>query len=141
LGLVRALESYTRDLGKRVGVKTDFEAAGLDGMRLPAEAEIAMYRVVQEAQHHQQLEAAEQEEGGGHPANGAGATHDKAPRLPLTAGHLLAVPLYRKPTGKSNPRGGRGEGVQKVDDRLAVEIRVGHHDAVVAAWEGDKRRG
>jgi signal transduction histidine kinase len=49
LGLVGAVESCLRDFGARTGVKTDFEASGLDGTPLPAEVEIAVYRVVQEA--------------------------------------------------------------------------------------------
>lgn len=49
LGLVGAVESCVRDFGQRVGIKSDFEASGLDGMRLPSEVEIAVYRVTQEA--------------------------------------------------------------------------------------------
>lgn len=49
LGLVRALESYVRDFGERVGMKTDVETSGLNGLQLPGEVEITIYRVVQEA--------------------------------------------------------------------------------------------
>ncbi len=49
LGLVRAVESCVREFGKRVGLKTDFEASGLDGLQLSGEVEIAVYRIVQEA--------------------------------------------------------------------------------------------
>ena len=49
LGLVKAVESCLCDFGQRVGVKTDFEVSGLDGLRLPGEVEIAIYRVTQEA--------------------------------------------------------------------------------------------
>ncbi len=49
LGLVRAVEAYVRDFGGRFGVTTDFEAPGLDGLTLPGEVEIAVYRMIQEA--------------------------------------------------------------------------------------------
>lgn len=49
LGLVGAIEGAVREFGKRAGLRTDFEATGLDGVRAPSEVEIAMYRVVQEA--------------------------------------------------------------------------------------------
>jgi len=49
LGLVRAVESCVREFGGRVGLRTDFEASGLDGVRLPGEVEIAAYRLTQEA--------------------------------------------------------------------------------------------
>lgn len=49
LGLVRAMESYVREFGQRVGVKVRFEASGLDGAQLPSEVETALYRLIQEA--------------------------------------------------------------------------------------------
>jgi signal transduction histidine kinase len=49
LGLVKALESCLRDFGGRVGLKTDFEVSGLNGLRLPGDVEITIYRVTQEA--------------------------------------------------------------------------------------------
>jgi signal transduction histidine kinase len=49
LGLVGAVESCTRDFGTRTGIKTDFDSSGLNGLPLPGEVEITVYRVVQEA--------------------------------------------------------------------------------------------
>lgn len=49
LGLVGAVESCTRDFGARTGIKTDFDSSGLNGLLLPGEVEITVYRVVQEA--------------------------------------------------------------------------------------------
>lgn len=49
LALVGAVESFVREFGQRIGLKADFEASGLDGVRLPSEVEIAIYRVIQEA--------------------------------------------------------------------------------------------
>ncbi|MBI3761538.1 MAG: GAF domain-containing protein, partial [Chloroflexi bacterium] len=49
LGLAGAVGSYVRDFGRRVGLRVDFEASGLDGVRPPNEVEIAVYRVVQES--------------------------------------------------------------------------------------------
>lgn len=49
LGLVGAIEGTVREFGERAGLKTDFEANGLEGVRAPSDVEIAMYRVVQEA--------------------------------------------------------------------------------------------
>lgn len=49
LGLVRAVESHVHDFGERVKIKTDFDASGLEEVRLSSEAETATYRMVQEA--------------------------------------------------------------------------------------------
>lgn len=49
LGLVAALEWYVSEYSRKVGIKTDFQAEDLDGVRLPREAEATVYRVVQEA--------------------------------------------------------------------------------------------
>jgi signal transduction histidine kinase/HAMP domain-containing protein len=49
LGLVRAIESCLRDFGRRAGIGTGFEVSGLNGLRLPGEVEITLYRVTQEA--------------------------------------------------------------------------------------------
>lgn len=49
LGLVRAVESYAREFGERVGLSISFEASGLDGVQLPGEVETALYRLIQEA--------------------------------------------------------------------------------------------
>lgn len=49
LGLVTALEELVRDYGRKHNLRTDFQAAGLDGLRLPPEVEMALYRIVQEA--------------------------------------------------------------------------------------------
>jgi len=49
------------------------------------------------------------------------------------------VRFYRKEAGKSNGRGGCvGEGVQKVDDGLAVRLGVRDQDAVATTHEGEQ---
>lgn len=48
LGLVPALHWHTKHYAETCGIKTDFEARGLDG-RLPSDVELVLYRVVQEA--------------------------------------------------------------------------------------------
>lgn len=49
LGLQAALANYAEGWSERSGVEADFQAAGLDVVRLPAPVETALYRVVQEA--------------------------------------------------------------------------------------------
>jgi PAS domain S-box-containing protein len=49
LGLRAALANYVEGWGERAGVEVDFQATGLDGERLPAPVETALYRVTQEA--------------------------------------------------------------------------------------------
>jgi len=49
LGLRVAVANYVEGWGERAGVEVDFHATGLDGDRLPAPVETALYRVVQEA--------------------------------------------------------------------------------------------
>lgn len=49
LGLAPALERYAREYAERHRLELDFQVLGLDGMRLPARVETALYRVVQEA--------------------------------------------------------------------------------------------
>jgi signal transduction histidine kinase len=49
LGLVMALEQFVRDYGRKHGLRADFQAACPPGLRLPAEVEMALYRIVQEA--------------------------------------------------------------------------------------------
>jgi len=49
LGLVVALERYVQDYARRFPLKVDFQSVNLDGQRLPAQTEIALYRIVQEA--------------------------------------------------------------------------------------------
>lgn len=49
LGLVAALQQYTRDYARKLGVEADFQAIGMEGKRLPPPVEIALYRIVQEA--------------------------------------------------------------------------------------------
>ena len=48
LGLRAALANYAEGWAERTGVEVDFQATGLDGERLPAQIETALYRVVQE---------------------------------------------------------------------------------------------
>jgi signal transduction histidine kinase len=49
LGLPAAVGQLVADWSARTGVPAEFEAVGMAGGRLPAEAETALYRVVQEA--------------------------------------------------------------------------------------------
>ena len=49
LGLVPALQRYVRDYSARFHVAVDFQTVGLDGGRFAPEAELTIYRIVQEA--------------------------------------------------------------------------------------------
>ena len=49
LGLVGAVESCLRDFGARAGLTIDFHASGVDGLCVPGDMEIAIYRIAQEA--------------------------------------------------------------------------------------------
>lgn len=49
LGLVTALEQFVRDYGRQHNLVADFQAAGLNGVRLAPEIETTLYRIVQEA--------------------------------------------------------------------------------------------
>jgi len=49
LGLIAALQQYTREYTDKFGVNADFQASGFEGKRLRPEVEIALYRIVQEA--------------------------------------------------------------------------------------------
>ncbi|GAB4558946.1 MAG: hypothetical protein Kow0047_04460 [Anaerolineae bacterium] len=49
LGLVAALRQHIETFGRQHQLAVQFEAVGLDGERLPAEVETAVYRIVQEA--------------------------------------------------------------------------------------------
>ncbi len=49
LGLVVALEQYTREYSDKFGVQADFQAIGFNGRRLSPEVEITLYRIIQEA--------------------------------------------------------------------------------------------
>jgi signal transduction histidine kinase len=48
-GLVAALERLTHSFGEQTGIRVDFEPTLGPGERLPADAETALYRIVQEA--------------------------------------------------------------------------------------------
>ncbi len=48
-GLVPTLRNYTSVLAAEHGLEVQFEAVGIDGGRLPAEVESAVFRIVQEA--------------------------------------------------------------------------------------------
>ncbi len=52
LGLVRTMEQYCREFSERTGIRVEFMAAGLDGVRLAQETEINLYRLAQEALHN-----------------------------------------------------------------------------------------
>ena len=49
LGLAAAIERYVADCRRHSGLEIDLVARGLDGPRLPAEVETALYRIVQES--------------------------------------------------------------------------------------------
>jgi len=49
LGLVAALERYVKDYARKYDIHLDFHATALEHKRLPAQEEIALYRIVQEA--------------------------------------------------------------------------------------------
>jgi len=49
LGLVTALERYAGEFGRTRGVRVAVQTAGLEGERLPAAVETALYRIMQEA--------------------------------------------------------------------------------------------
>lgn len=49
LGLVPALERYVREYGQTYGIEVDFHNMGFDGERVSAPAEVALYRIIQEA--------------------------------------------------------------------------------------------
>src|SRR5438093_6069122 len=75
-----------------------------------------------------------------HPTNSASPTHHKAHRLLLRMkGTPCEGRLYRKAAGKSNgSRERAGEGMQKVDDGLAVWFGVRNQEAVATAHEGEQ---
>lgn len=49
IGLNIALQKYVADYSRKFNIKVDYHSIGFDSMRLPAETEIVIYRVVQEA--------------------------------------------------------------------------------------------
>lgn len=49
LGLVAALEGYTKDYVRKFHIEVDFHASGLERRRLPSQVETALYRIIQEA--------------------------------------------------------------------------------------------
>jgi signal transduction histidine kinase len=49
LGLVTVLEQYALEYTDKSGIRADFQAIGFDGRRLSPEAEITLYRIIQEA--------------------------------------------------------------------------------------------
>lgn len=49
LGLVRTLSRYCADFAKRTGIAVDFFADGMEGLRLGFEAQINIYRMIQES--------------------------------------------------------------------------------------------
>jgi signal transduction histidine kinase len=49
LGLVAAVQRHLAALSRIHGLDVDFHTSGLDGVRLPAETETAVYRIIQEA--------------------------------------------------------------------------------------------
>ena len=52
LGLVRTLYIYCEEFEKTSGIRTDFSAAGLDSVKLDDDAQINIYRLIQEALHN-----------------------------------------------------------------------------------------
>ncbi len=49
LGLVTAIERYTEEYSAMMNINVDYHVSGLSGQRLPAEIEVAVYRIIQEA--------------------------------------------------------------------------------------------
>lgn len=49
LGLMAAIQRYTKEYSTKMNINVDTHVSGLDGHRLPPEVEIAVYRVIQEA--------------------------------------------------------------------------------------------
>jgi signal transduction histidine kinase len=49
MGLIPALERYVRDYEKKYGIEVDFHTKGFGGQRVSAAAEVALYRIIQEA--------------------------------------------------------------------------------------------
>ena len=49
MGLVQAIFQYCRDFSEKSGFEIDFSAAGMDNVRMGFDAEINLYRLVQEA--------------------------------------------------------------------------------------------
>ncbi|ACL19251.1 histidine kinase [Desulfitobacterium hafniense DCB-2] len=49
MGLIPALGRYIRDYQQKYGTEVDFHASGFEGQRLTASAEVAFYRIIQEA--------------------------------------------------------------------------------------------
>jgi signal transduction histidine kinase len=49
LGLVTAVQRHLAAQSRKNGLDVDFHTSGLDGVRLPAETETALYRIIQEA--------------------------------------------------------------------------------------------
>jgi len=49
MGLIPAVERYTRDYSRRFDIPVDFHALGFDGVRLLPQVNTALYRIVQEA--------------------------------------------------------------------------------------------
>ncbi|EHQ88668.1 HAMP domain-containing sensor histidine kinase [Desulfosporosinus youngiae] len=49
MGLVPALERYIRDYAQKYGTEVDFHTTGFEGQRVSGPAEVALYRMIQEA--------------------------------------------------------------------------------------------
>jgi signal transduction histidine kinase len=49
MGLIPALERYVRDYGQKYQTEVDFHTTGFDGQRVAPSAEVALYRIIQEA--------------------------------------------------------------------------------------------
>ncbi|MFC1857716.1 PAS domain S-box protein [Thermodesulfobacteriota bacterium] len=57
LGLVRTIFQYCEDLSKKMGIKIDFYAAGMEELRLDFDTEINLYRIIQEGLNNVQKHA------------------------------------------------------------------------------------
>jgi PAS domain S-box-containing protein len=49
LGLISTLNWYLNDFAKKTGIRADFEHSGFEGRRPPADINITIYRIIQEA--------------------------------------------------------------------------------------------
>jgi PAS domain S-box-containing protein len=109
LGLRVAVANYVEGWGERAGVEVDFHATGLDGDRLPAPVETALYRVVQEALANVLKHA------------GAGRVNVA---LVLAPGHVSAVVeddgVGFDPDAAPDPAGGHRLGLLGMRERVAL---------------------
>ncbi len=118
IGLGAALVAYVERWSQRTGIAAAFEPLGLDGDRLPPEAETTIYRVVQEALNNV--------------AKHAGARNVSV-MVARHGGEIIAMieddgrGFDPEPAGRGAPSARRGLGLPGMRERLALvggELRV-----------------